>query len=76
MLLRLLYVAILHKDDRLLAINFIGAQRRLIVSEFRYGVCVFAAAAFNGPVAGTIIGGFVTQSHLGWRWTAWGTCNL
>lgn len=22
-------------------------------------------------VAGPIIGGFVTQSHLGWRWTAW-----
>ncbi|KAJ9643158.1 hypothetical protein H2204_002053 [Knufia peltigerae] len=36
-----------------------------------YGVCVFAAAAFSGPVAGPIIGGFVTQSYLGWRWTAW-----
>ena len=36
-----------------------------------YGVCIFAAGAFNGPVAGPIMGGFVTQSYLGWRWTAW-----
>ncbi|KIN05524.1 hypothetical protein OIDMADRAFT_38051 [Oidiodendron maius Zn] len=34
-------------------------------------VCVFAAATFIGPVAGPIMGGFITQSHLGWRWTAW-----
>ncbi|EXJ65578.1 hypothetical protein A1O7_01919 [Cladophialophora yegresii CBS 114405] len=39
--------------------------------ERAYGICVFAAAAFTGPVAGPIMGGFVTQSHLGWRWTAW-----
>jgi MFS family permease len=39
--------------------------------ERAYGVCVFAAAAFTGPVAGPIIGGFITQSYLGWRWTAW-----
>lgn len=39
--------------------------------ERAYGICVFAANAFTGPVAGPIIGGFVTQSHLGWRWTAW-----
>jgi MFS transporter, DHA1 family, multidrug resistance protein len=39
--------------------------------ERAYGICVFAASAFSGPVAGPIIGGFVTQSHLGWRWTAW-----
>ncbi len=25
----------------------------------------------TGPVAGPIMGGFITQSHLGWRWTAW-----
>ena len=36
-----------------------------------YAICVFAAGAFTGPVAGPIIGGFVTQSYLGWRWTAW-----
>jgi DHA1 family multidrug resistance protein-like MFS transporter len=34
-------------------------------------VCVFSAATFIGPVAGPIMGGFITQSHLGWRWTAW-----
>ncbi|KIW71776.1 hypothetical protein PV04_00013 [Phialophora macrospora] len=39
--------------------------------ERAYGICVFAAAAFAGPVAGPIMGGFITQSHLGWRWTAW-----
>lgn len=34
-------------------------------------VALFAAATFIGPVAGPIVGGFVTQSYLGWRWTAW-----
>lgn len=34
-------------------------------------ICVFAAATFIGPVAGPIMGGFITQSYLGWRWTAW-----
>lgn len=41
-----------------------------------YGVCAFAAGAFTGPVAGPILGGFVTQSYLGWRWTAWFTIIL
>ncbi|EXJ96236.1 hypothetical protein A1O1_01362 [Capronia coronata CBS 617.96] len=39
--------------------------------ERAYGVCVFAGATFIGPVAGPIVGGFITQSYLGWRWTAW-----
>jgi MFS family permease len=34
-------------------------------------VCVFASATFIGPIAGPIMGGFITQSYLGWRWTAW-----
>ncbi|KIM93298.1 hypothetical protein OIDMADRAFT_173323 [Oidiodendron maius Zn] len=34
-------------------------------------MCVFSAATFIGPVVGPIMGGFITQSHLGWRWTAW-----
>jgi len=34
-------------------------------------VCIFAGATFIGPIAGPIIGGFITQSYLGWRWTAW-----
>lgn len=36
-----------------------------------YAICIFASGAFTGPVAGPIIGGFVTQSYLGWRWTSW-----
>ncbi|ERF72093.1 hypothetical protein EPUS_09447 [Endocarpon pusillum Z07020] len=32
---------------------------------------VYAGAAFAGPAAGPIIGSFITQSHLGWRWMAW-----
>ncbi|KAH0289053.1 MFS general substrate transporter, partial [Aureobasidium sp. EXF-3399] len=34
-------------------------------------VAVFASATFIGPVAGPIVGGFITMSYLGWRWTAW-----
>ena len=44
--------------------------------ERAYGVCAFAFSAFAGPVAGPIVGGFVTQSYLGWRWTAWLTLIL
>lgn len=32
-------------------------------------VAVFAASTFIGPVAGPIVGGFITMSYLGWRWT-------
>jgi MFS transporter, DHA1 family, multidrug resistance protein len=38
--------------------------------------CIFAGATFVGPVAGPIIGGFVTQSYLGWRWTAYITAIM
>lgn len=34
-------------------------------------ICVFAGATFIGPIAGPIMGGFITQSYLGWRWTAY-----
>ncbi|MCJ1316777.1 Citrinin biosynthesis cluster MFS transporter mrr1 [Xylographa vitiligo] len=34
-------------------------------------VAMFSAATFIGPVAGPIMGGFITQSYLGWRWTQW-----
>ncbi|KAL9622034.1 MAG: hypothetical protein Q9160_003533 [Pyrenula sp. 1 TL-2023] len=34
-------------------------------------VTCFAAAVFIGPAAGPIVGGFITESYLGWRWTAW-----
>jgi DHA1 family multidrug resistance protein-like MFS transporter len=36
-----------------------------------YAICIFAAGGFAGPVAGPIAGGFITDSHLGWRWTSW-----
>ena len=36
-----------------------------------YALCAFAGGSFAGPVAGPIVGGFVTESYLGWRWTAW-----
>jgi MFS family permease len=36
-----------------------------------YAICLFAAGGFAGPVAGPIAGGFITESHLGWRWTSW-----
>lgn len=34
-------------------------------------VGVFAATTQLGPLLGPIIGGFVVESYLGWRWTAW-----
>ncbi|KAH9823594.1 MFS transporter [Teratosphaeria destructans] len=39
--------------------------------ERAYAICAFAGGAFAGPVAGPIVGGFVTESDLGWRWTQW-----
>ncbi|PVI05498.1 MFS general substrate transporter [Periconia macrospinosa] len=36
-----------------------------------YAICIFAAGGFAGPVAGPIVGGYITQSSLGWRWTSW-----
>ncbi|KAK1675453.1 MFS transporter [Colletotrichum godetiae] len=34
-------------------------------------VCIFAGATFMGSIFGPIVGGYVTESYLGWRWTAW-----
>ena len=39
--------------------------------ERGFALGLFAGATFIGPVAGPIMGGFITQSYLGWRWTAW-----
>jgi MFS family permease len=36
----------------------------------------FALATFVGPAMGPIIGGFVTDSYLGWRWTEYLTAIL
>jgi DHA1 family multidrug resistance protein-like MFS transporter len=32
-------------------------------------VAVFSATVFMGPLLAPFIGGFITQSELGWRWT-------
>ncbi|KAL4982297.1 major facilitator superfamily domain-containing protein [Aspergillus falconensis] len=34
-------------------------------------ISLFSAATFVGPIFGPIIGGFIVDSTLGWRWTAW-----
>ncbi|PWY70690.1 MFS multidrug transporter [Aspergillus eucalypticola CBS 122712] len=34
-------------------------------------ISAFASATFIGPVLGPIVGGYLTDSYLGWRWTAW-----
>ncbi|KAK2745389.1 hypothetical protein FQN57_003732 [Myotisia sp. PD_48] len=36
----------------------------------------FASATFIGPITAPIIGGFIVNSSLGWRWTAWVTLFL
>ena len=41
-----------------------------------YAICAFASGGFAGPVAGPIVGGFIVDSYLGWRWTAWITLIL
>ncbi|EPY49500.1 spermidine family transporter [Schizosaccharomyces cryophilus OY26] len=32
-------------------------------------ITIFAALVFDGPLLSPIIGGFITKSYLGWRWT-------
>lgn len=32
-------------------------------------VTVFSICVFSGPLLGPTVGGFITSSHLGWRWT-------
>lgn len=36
-----------------------------------YAMSLFSCAVFIGPVMGPIIGGFITQSYLAWRWVFW-----
>ncbi|KAJ5936310.1 hypothetical protein N7454_005608 [Penicillium verhagenii] len=33
------------------------------------GIAIFAMAVFVGPFASPFVGGFITSSYLGWRWT-------
>jgi len=39
-------------------------------------VAIFAGATFIGPVAGPIVGGFIVDSYLGWRWTEYITAIM
>jgi MFS family permease len=39
--------------------------------EIGVALSVFAGVVFASPAAGPIVGSFLTQSSLGWRWTAW-----
>lgn len=39
-------------------------------------VAVFAGSTFIGPVAGPIVGGFITIFYLGWRWTEYITAIM
>ncbi|TQB68352.1 Citrinin biosynthesis cluster MFS transporter mrr1 [Monascus purpureus] len=39
--------------------------------ERAIAISLFSAATFVGPIFGPIIGGFIVDSSLGWRWTAW-----
>ncbi|KAL2185246.1 MFS general substrate transporter [Thermothelomyces heterothallicus CBS 203.75] len=34
-------------------------------------ITVFSMTVFTGPLLAPFIGGFITESHLGWRWTSW-----
>lgn len=36
-----------------------------------YAICAFSIGGFAGPILGPVVGGFITTSKLGWRWTAW-----
>ncbi|KAK6394912.1 hypothetical protein LTR65_001100 [Meristemomyces frigidus] len=35
------------------------------------GVACFSATVICGPLTGPMVGGFITKSYLGWRWTAY-----
>lgn len=36
-----------------------------------HAVAIFAACVYLGPVCGPVVGGFVGESSLGWRWVFW-----
>lgn len=39
-------------------------------------ITVFSVTVFAGPLLAPFIGGFITDSHLGWRWTEWITAIM
>jgi MFS transporter, DHA1 family, multidrug resistance protein len=47
-----------------------GALADIWTASYRAAATAgFALAVFVGPAMGPIVGGFITQSYLGWRWT-------
>ncbi|KAI9049928.1 hypothetical protein LZ554_006075 [Drepanopeziza brunnea f. sp. 'monogermtubi'] len=34
-------------------------------------ITLFSMTVFSGPLLAPFIGGFIVESHLGWRWTEW-----
>lgn len=40
-------------------------------SERGVATSLYSAAVYAGPTLGPVVGAFITESHLGWRWTAW-----
>lgn len=51
----------------------VGASLSDIWDPVQRGIaaCIYSGATFSGPVIGPIVGGFLVNSYLGWRWTAW-----
>ncbi|KAJ5166757.1 uncharacterized protein N7482_005538 [Penicillium canariense] len=47
---------------------------RLLSSQL--SIAFFAMAVFVGPFASPFIGGFITMSYLGWRWTMYIACIM
>ena len=39
-------------------------------------ITVFSMTVFSGPLLAPFIGGFIVESHLGWRWTEWLTAIM
>lgn len=39
-------------------------------------IATFSATVFMGPLLAPFIGGFITTSYLGWRWTEYITCIM
>ena len=39
-------------------------------------ITVFSLSVFTGPLMAPFVGGFITMSHLGWRWTEYIVCIM
>jgi multidrug resistance protein len=54
-----------------------GAMADMWTSAYRAAaIAGFALATFVGPAMGPIVGGFITDSYLGWRWTLYITAIM